>query len=111
MLYRPFASQLARDQAAKVAEEKKEETPASSSQIRELIESAESIEGTSRKNTGCIMLRRKEPSISIPLHPLYPPYFTAFNILVNVGVVLTYPILISIGTVLSVPGNAGTGTI
>lgn len=32
----------------------------------------------------------------------------AFNILVNVGVVLTYPILISIGTVLSVPGNAGT---
>uniref|UniRef100_I3MG90 Solute carrier family 35 member F4 n=1 Tax=Ictidomys tridecemlineatus TaxID=43179 RepID=I3MG90_ICTTR len=29
-----------------------------------------------------------------------------FNILVNVGVVLTYPILISIGTVLSVPGNA-----
>ena len=35
-------------------------------------------------------------------------YLTAFNILVNVGVVLTYPILISIGTVLSVPGNAGT---
>jgi hypothetical protein len=34
-------------------------------------------------------------------------YLTAFNILVNVGVVLTYPILISIGTVLSVPGNAG----
>lgn len=34
--------------------------------------------------------------------------FIAFNILVNVGVVLTYPILISIGTVLSVPGNAGT---
>ena len=30
-----------------------------------------------------------------------------FNILVNVGVVLTYPILISIGTLLSVPGNAG----
>ncbi|KAM4690726.1 solute carrier family 35 member F4 isoform 1-T1 [Rhinophrynus dorsalis] len=30
----------------------------------------------------------------------------AFNILVNFGVVLTYPILISIGTVLSVPGNA-----
>lgn len=37
--------------------------------------------------------------------------FTVFNILVNVGVVLTYPILISIGTLLSVPGNAGTGTI
>lgn len=36
-------------------------------------------------------------------------FFPAFNILVNVGVVLTYPILISIGTVLSVPGNAGTG--
>lgn len=35
----------------------------------------------------------------------------AFNILVNVGVVLTYPILISIGTVLSVPGNAGTSTL
>ena len=35
-------------------------------------------------------------------------YLAAFNILVNVGVVLTYPILISIGTVLSVPGNAGT---
>lgn len=35
----------------------------------------------------------------------------AFNILVNVGVVLTYPILISIGTVLSVPGNAGTSTM
>ncbi|XP_032530335.1 solute carrier family 35 member F4-like [Chiroxiphia lanceolata] len=32
----------------------------------------------------------------------------SFNILVNFGVVLTYPILISIGTVLSVPGNAGT---
>lgn len=30
-----------------------------------------------------------------------------FNILVHVGVVLTYPILISIGTLLSVPGNAG----
>uniref|UniRef100_A0A4W3GDP3 Solute carrier family 35 member F4 n=1 Tax=Callorhinchus milii TaxID=7868 RepID=A0A4W3GDP3_CALMI len=30
----------------------------------------------------------------------------AFNILVNVGVVITYPILISIGTLLSVPGNA-----
>uniref|UniRef100_A0A096LTH5 Solute carrier family 35 member F4 n=1 Tax=Poecilia formosa TaxID=48698 RepID=A0A096LTH5_POEFO len=29
-----------------------------------------------------------------------------FNILVHVGVVLTYPILISIGTLLSVPGNA-----
>lgn len=33
--------------------------------------------------------------------------FTVFNILVHVGVVLTYPILISIGTLLSVPGNAG----
>lgn len=32
---------------------------------------------------------------------------TVFNILVHVGVVLTYPILISIGTLLSVPGNAG----
>lgn len=35
---------------------------------------------------------------------LLPP---VFNILVHVGVVLTYPILISIGTLLSVPGNAG----
>lgn len=44
--------------------------------------------------------------------PIFMGYFLcfslAFNILVNVGVVLTYPILISIGTVLSVPGNAGT---
>lgn len=32
---------------------------------------------------------------------------SVFNILVHVGVVLTYPILISIGTLLSVPGNAG----
>ena len=35
------------------------------------------------------------------------PSLTVFNILVHVGVVLTYPILISIGTLLSVPGNAG----
>lgn len=41
-------------------------------------------------------------------HILFFLFFSpAFNILVNVGVVLTYPILISIGTVLSVPGNAG----
>lgn len=57
------------------------------------------------------MLRRKAPDTSIPLYPVHPASFTVFNILVNVGVVLTYPILISIGTVLSVPGNAGTGTI
>lgn len=37
--------------------------------------------------------------------------FPVFNILVHVGVVLTYPILISIGTLLSVPGNAGTGVL
>ena len=41
-------------------------------------------------------------------HVLFYLFSPAFNILVNVGVVLTYPILISIGTVLSVPGNAGT---
>lgn len=34
-------------------------------------------------------------------------FSSVFNILVHVGVVLTYPILISIGTLLSVPGNAG----
>ncbi|XP_028677292.2 solute carrier family 35 member F4 isoform X1 [Erpetoichthys calabaricus] len=35
----------------------------------------------------------------------------AFNILVNVGVVITYPILISIGTILSVPGNAAVDVL
>ncbi|XP_029819186.1 solute carrier family 35 member F4, partial [Manacus vitellinus] len=34
-----------------------------------------------------------------------------FNIQVNVGVLLTYPILISIGTVLSVPGNAAVDLV
>uniref|UniRef100_A0A3P9LY14 Solute carrier family 35 member F4 n=1 Tax=Oryzias latipes TaxID=8090 RepID=A0A3P9LY14_ORYLA len=34
-----------------------------------------------------------------------------FNILVHVGVVLTYPILISIGTLLSVPGNAAVDVL
>ncbi|KAG3261372.1 solute carrier family 35 member F4 [Ictidomys tridecemlineatus] len=47
---------------------------------------------------------------TLNLHDLCQPsadlLYQAFNILVNVGVVLTYPILISIGTVLSVPGNA-----
>ncbi|MEQ2182516.1 hypothetical protein GOODEAATRI_023157, partial [Goodea atripinnis] len=37
--------------------------------------------------------------------------FLVFNILVHVGVVLTYPILISIGTLLSVPGNAAVDVL
>lgn len=56
----------------------------------------------------------EEKSLTLVFFLIIMYYFLcfslAFNILVNVGVVLTYPILISIGTVLSVPGNAGTGT-
>lgn len=33
-------------------------------------------------------------------------FFTAFNILVNFGIAITYPKLISLGIVLSVPVNA-----
>lgn len=54
----------------------------------------------------------EEKCFTLVFPPIFMYYFLcfslAFNILVNVGVVLTYPILISIGTVLSVPGNAGT---
>lgn len=57
----------------------------------------------------------EEKRLALVFFPIIMYYFLcfslAFNILVNVGVVLTYPILISIGTVLSVPGNAGTSTV
>lgn len=57
----------------------------------------------------------EEKCLAVVFSPMIMYYFLcfslAFNILVNVGVVLTYPILISIGTVLSVPGNAGTSAM
>lgn len=104
---------------ARVAEEEKKITPysgaimlASISRIRGLIDQrCKESEGMFNEDIDSFTLRRKEPSLPSPFILSILLYFIAFNILVNVGVVLTYPILISIGTVLSVPGNAGTGTV
>ena len=68
----------------------------------------DNLEGMFSIDIDSFMLRKKVPSIAIPLYPVYPPLFYSLQHPGECWCGADIPILISIGTVLSVPGNAGT---